>query len=210
MQDFIVAMGASEGISHGISKVTGKKPVIFIGDSTFLHAGIPALLNLVYNKSDVLIIIMKNEVTAMCGGQPHPSTGYTAMSEQTKSVPLVNIAQACQADFVKISNVWNLSQLRKDIKEAYSKKGVSVVVAHGACRLHTVRNLARQGKDWPRFEIVKQKKELDKLVDFGCPAIMKKKGNWFIDEKLCWGCTVCKQLFPDCIKIKETKEKEIK
>ena len=29
----------------------------------------------------------------------------------------------------------------------------------------------------------------------------KKDGKWIIDKKLCWGCAVCPQFFPDCIKV---------
>ena len=201
MMDYVVSMGASIGVSHGISKSTGEKPIVFIGDGTFFHAGIPALINLVFNKADALVVILDNRLTAMTGHQPHPGTGWTGMKEPTKALLIEDIARACQADSVKVSNVWNFNQLCQDVQEAYSKKGVSVLVAKGECRLFTIRNLARAGKEWPRFQIVKQKPELEQLSGFQCPAIQKDKktGKWFIDKKLCWGCTICKQLFPDCI-----------
>ena len=202
MQDFIVCMGASLGISHGIAKTTNQKPVIFVGDSTFLHAGIPALINMTYNKADVLLIVLDNGVTAMTGHQPHPGTGFNALHEETKKIEIEEIVKACKADFVKVTNSFNFNQLCKDIEEAYSKKGVSVLIAKGRCRLFTIRELARKGISWPKFEIVKQKPELEKLKEFGCPAIKKENGKWVIDENLCSGCSVCKQLFPDCIRRK--------
>lgn len=202
MMDYIVSMGASLGIGHGISKATKEKPIFFIGDSTFFHAGIPALINLIFNKADALVVVLDNRLTAMTGHQPNPGTGWTGMNEPAKRLLIEDIAKSCQADFVKASSVWNFNQLCKDVEEAYSKKGVSVLVAKGECRLFTVRNLAKQGKDWPRFQIIKQKPELDQLSGFKCPAIQKdKNGKWFIDKKLCWGCTICKQLFPDCIEV---------
>lgn len=206
LENFVVAMGAGTGISHGIAKTTGEKPVIFIGDSTFFHAGIPALLNLVYNKSNALVIVMDNRITAMTGHQPHPGTGFTGMREKTKSIQIEDIAKACQADFVKTSNAYNLEQLKKDIKQAYDSKGVSVIIAKGECRLLTIRKITRQGIPVQKFEIVKQKPGLKELEQFGCPAIRKKKGKYFIDEDLCWGCSLCKQLFPDCIRIKKQEE----
>ncbi len=203
MYDFVVSMGASIGVSHGIAKSSNEKPVIFIGDSTFFHAGIPALLNLVYNKSNALVVILDNRLTAMTGQQPHPGTGWTGTGELTKIIAIENIAKACKVNFVKISNVWNFNQLCKDVKEAYNSKGVSVLIAKGECRLFAVKQLAKAGRDWPRFEIIKQNPKLNELAGFQCPAIKKEKGKWIIDKNLCWGCTICKQLFPDYIKVKK-------
>jgi len=201
--DFVVSMGAGEGIAHGISKITGKKPVIFIGDSTFFHAGIPALINFVFNKADVLLIILDNRYTAMTGHQPNPGTGFTGMHEETKQLLIEDIAKSCQADFVRVSNVYNLKQIEKDIKEAYEKKGTSVLVAKGICRLVYVRDAARKKIKLPIYEIFKQSKELEELKNFDCPAIRREKGEWIIDENLCWGCASCMQLFPENIRMKK-------
>ena len=45
MADFLICMGSSVGTSCGFSKVTDKKVISFIGDSTFFHSGIPGLVN---------------------------------------------------------------------------------------------------------------------------------------------------------------------
>ena len=203
MQDFVTSMGASIGISHGISKVSREKPVIFIGDSTFFHAGMPALLNLVFNKAQALVIVLDNRWTAMTGHQPHPGTGITGMQEKTKEVNIEEVAKAFGVDFVKTSNVWNFNQLCKDLKEAYNVDGVSVVVVRGECRLAFMRKAVRKGIKIAIFKIKKQDKKLDELTNFGCPAIMKVRGKWKIDKNLCWGCTICKQLFPDLIEVEK-------
>ena len=41
MQDFIISMGAGLGLAHGISRVSDQEIVVFVGDSTFFHAGMP-------------------------------------------------------------------------------------------------------------------------------------------------------------------------
>ncbi|UZE93882.1 MAG: indolepyruvate ferredoxin oxidoreductase subunit alpha [Candidatus Pacearchaeota archaeon] len=203
MQDFVVSMGASVGISHGISKASGQKPVIFIGDSTFFHAGLPSLLNLVYNKANALVIVLDNRWTAMTGHQPNPGSGLTGMKKETKIANIEEIAKALGVDFVKTSNVWNFSQFVKDLKQAYSIKGVSVIVAKGECRLAFIRQAVRKGIKLPKFKIKKQDKKLEQLKDFGCPAIKKEKGKWLIDKDLCWSCSICKQLFPDLIEVEK-------
>ncbi|MFN3822331.1 MAG: thiamine pyrophosphate-dependent enzyme, partial [bacterium] len=74
-----ICMGASVGMAAGISKVKGSnRPVVgVIGDSTFLHSGITALLDAVYNSAPLTLIILDNRATAMTGGQAHPGTGET-------------------------------------------------------------------------------------------------------------------------------------
>ena len=68
-----LCMGA--GISQAAGMVhAGVKEKVFavIGDSTFFHAGMPGLLNIVYNKANVCVIIMDNSTVAMTGHQPTP------------------------------------------------------------------------------------------------------------------------------------------
>ncbi len=202
MSDFIVSMGAGIGVSHGISKSSGEKPVILIGDSTFFHAGIPALINLVYNKSDVLLVILDNRTTAMTGHQPHPGVGITGLGEETKILKIEEVVQACGVEQFAVINAYNLKESISKIQQLYQQKGVSVVISKGDCRLLVVRKLARSGAAIPKFEIIKQGPELEKLKNYGCPAIRKSAGKYFIKENLCWGCGACAQLFPENIKPK--------
>ncbi len=127
--DFIFAMGASEGVIHGINKSTDQKTIAFIGDSTFFHAGIPALINAVHNKSNPLIIILDNRTTAMTGFQPHPGTSRTGMGEETKEILIEDIAKACGVENVKVVDPFNLNEMIATIKEFLQKDKVSVIVA---------------------------------------------------------------------------------
>ncbi|MEA2020627.1 MAG: thiamine pyrophosphate-dependent enzyme [Patescibacteria group bacterium] len=198
-QDFIVAMGAGVGISHGISKVSEEKPLVFIGDSTFFHAGIPALTNMVFNNSNALVIVMDNRLTAMTGQQPHPGTGERAGGEKCKEVLIEDVARAVGAERVEVANVYNFEDTKEKIKELYATPGVSVLVAKGKCRLAVVREMARAGKDTPKFKIVSQE-DNQKLKKLDCPAIREDKGKLYIDPELCWGCAYCKQIAPNSVK----------
>ena len=51
--------------------------VAVVGDSTFFHSGIPALVNAVYNRSAVVTLVLDNRSTAMTGHQGNPGTGRT-------------------------------------------------------------------------------------------------------------------------------------
>ncbi len=153
LQDYLSAMGSSIGISHGIKKATlqtgGQKLITFIGDSTFFHAGIPALINTVFNKSNPLIIIMDNGTTAMTGHQPHPGnyirddSGYkfewegwqTSLATSEVPIKIEEVVKACGVKNLKIVNSFNSKQMEEVIKEFLSKKEVSVIIAKGICAL---------------------------------------------------------------------------
>ena len=77
MGDFLICMGSSIGTGAGFSKVTGKKTVSVIGDSTFFHSGIPGLVNAVFNNHNFTVVILDNGTTAMTGHQPHPGVDMT-------------------------------------------------------------------------------------------------------------------------------------
>ena len=132
MQDYLFCMGSSVGIAHGIKKAalpTGEQKVIaFVGDSSFFHSGIPALINTVSNQSDPLIIIMDNRTTAMTGQQPHP--GAPAQGEEIKIEDLVRVLGV---KHVKTIDPINVKEFEQTIKEFLEKKEVSVIIARRAC-----------------------------------------------------------------------------
>ena len=133
IQDYLYCMGSSVGIAHGIKKMTGQKLVTFVGDSSFFHAGIPALINTVYNKSNPLIIIMDNGITAMTGQQPHPGVGKTGMGEKIPEIKIEDIVRACGVRNLKIIDPINQKDFIKTVKEFLKKKEVSVIIAKRPC-----------------------------------------------------------------------------
>ncbi|MFA5141523.1 MAG: indolepyruvate ferredoxin oxidoreductase subunit alpha [Candidatus Woesearchaeota archaeon] len=199
MEDFVISMGAAQGIAHGIAKSTQQKPVSFIGDSTFFHAGIPALVNDVFNKANSLLIALDNRWTAMTGHQPNPTTGITAMGEPTKALRIEDVGRACGVDNVVIANCYNLRETTQKIKDAYAKPGTSLLVSKGECRLQYMRRSRKEGFKVPIFEIDQKKCiRCNTCVEkYACPAIEKEKdGKVFIDPSLCWGCSACSQVCP--------------
>jgi indolepyruvate ferredoxin oxidoreductase alpha subunit len=57
------SMGTSIGVASGLSRALKEKTIAVIGDSTFIHAGVPGLINCVYNKSNVTLVICDNRTT---------------------------------------------------------------------------------------------------------------------------------------------------
>lgn len=135
--DTCICMGASIGNAMGIEKAqppsSKKKVVAAIGDSTFLHSGIPGLLDAVYNKGTFTVVILDNRTTAMTGWQDHPATGFTIKGEKTKEVDLEVICRALGVDRVRVVNPYDMEGLREVLKEEIFAPALSVIIARAPC-----------------------------------------------------------------------------
>ena len=67
--DVVLCMGAGLGVSTGMA-LRGVPSIALIGDSTFLHSGLPSLFNAVEQGVNLVVCILDNDVSAMTGGQP--------------------------------------------------------------------------------------------------------------------------------------------
>lgn len=196
-QDFVISMGATQGLCHGFSKITKQPVVSFLGDSTFFHAGVPGLINMIYNQSSPLVVVLDNRITAMTGHQPNPGMGKTGMGEPTKKIVIADIAKACGADVVASTNAFNIKQTENKVKSLIKKPGVKVLISKGECRLLFMRNARKKGIKLPVFEIDSKKctECSECLLQLSCPAIHRDEGGkCYIDADFCWGCGVCAQL----------------
>jgi indolepyruvate ferredoxin oxidoreductase alpha subunit len=204
MQNFIVSMGSSAGLGHGITKVSDQEVVTFMGDSTFFHAGMPPIANVRFNDDRTpLIVVLDNAITAMTGHQPHPGTGITGMGETVTPIKVEEVIQGMGVA-VEVASAFTQKDLLEKIKKLKKVKTAKVLVSRGECRLLTRRNYRRKGIKFIKFQIDQDKcKKCSVCTDkFACPAIKevrKKKGEvpiYTIDLDLCWGCSVCAQVCP--------------
>jgi indolepyruvate ferredoxin oxidoreductase alpha subunit len=137
--DTCLCMGASISKAAGMSQVGAKRIAAVIGDATFLHTGVPALISAVYNKANILVIIMDNSSTAMTGHQPTPLTGYTAKGEEGGKVSLEDLCRACGVTSLEVIDPIHLETTEKLIKEKLDAEGVNVIIARRPCILNKKR-----------------------------------------------------------------------
>jgi len=135
LDDYMFAMGAGLGISHGVSKSTNQKVISIMGDGTFFHSGISSLINAVYNKSHPLFILLDNRITAMTGHQPNPGMGKTLMGENSDEISLEEIAKACGVKHVKVLDPINRLEFEDTVKEFLEKDEVSLIICKRICAL---------------------------------------------------------------------------
>lgn len=135
IQDFLLSMGSSTAISHGIKQATNQKVISFMGDATFLHSGISSLLNTVFNKSNPLLIILDNGTTAMTGHQPNPGISKANSGENIPRVKIEDIVAACGVKNLKVIDQANQAEFITTIKEFLNNDEVSVIIARHPCVL---------------------------------------------------------------------------
>lgn len=194
-------MGASIGVAHGVTLAgVAQRNIAVIGDSTFYHSGIPALLNVAYNHSRTLTVILDNGTTAMTGHQHHPGTGRTLQMRPTPAADLEAVVRALGIGQVRVVDPYDLSALESALQEYLALDEPSVVIARRECALLPS---ARERHRPLRVQ-------LDKCIAcgacrrVGCPAIVKSeqvyaktgKPKSEIDPLLCTGCEICAQVCP--------------
>jgi indolepyruvate ferredoxin oxidoreductase alpha subunit len=133
--DTCLCMGASISKAAGIAKQGVKRVAAVIGDSTFLHSGISALISAVYNRANILVLIMDNASTAMTGHQPTPLTGITAQGEEGGKVNLEDICRACGITSLEVVDPFNHELTERIIREKLEIEGVNVIISRRPCVL---------------------------------------------------------------------------
>ncbi len=194
-------MGASIGVAHGAA-VAGDKErhVAVIGDSTFFHTGIPALLNVAYNRSNVITIILDNRTTAMTGHQANPGTGRTLQGKETREIEIEPLVRALGIDEVVTIDAYEVETIEKTLKRWLKQDGPAVLVAKHACAL-----LPEERKKYVSLQVDPNVcNGCTICFRIGCPAILKSdkldpkyhRPLAEIDPLLCTGCEICARVCP--------------
>ena len=192
--DTTICMGASISSLHGMEKAKGKDYiknwVAVIGDSTFMHTGVNSLMNMVYNQGTGTVIILDNSTTGMTGHQDHAATGKTLKGD---IVPAINIYYLCKAmgiEHVTEINAFDLAGLEKLIREETARDEVSVIITKSPCVL-------LKGNVFPNVcrPVPEKCKKCGACLRPGCPALTRlADGTVAIDETMCNGCGLCRNL----------------
>ena len=192
-----VAMGCSIGNAVGMAKSGAEtRPIVAtIGDSTFLHAGIPALIDAVYNQANITVILLDNHVSAMTGGQDHPGTGRTLRGEATHKVDFEQLIRATGVAWVRKIDSYNMGSMYQTFREAVAYKGVSVVISDRPCVLDP------QKIKGPPYQVqAGDCNGCQACMNLGCPALgwseewCEGRHKIRITESACMGCTLCVQV----------------
>ncbi|MCL1964084.1 MAG: indolepyruvate ferredoxin oxidoreductase subunit alpha [Firmicutes bacterium] len=202
--DATLCMGASIGMAFGAEKAQGKafsrKSVAVIGDSTFLHSGVTALIDAVYNSGTITVLILDNRITGMTGHQENPASGRDIYGSPAPMLDLAALCQACGVKHVRTADPYDQKALDAAVGEEVSREAVSVIVVKWPCILLE--------KEHPAPYHVEGCKACGVCMRLGCPAIGSGADRTVqINPNTCVGCGLCASVCPfGCMKLLERGE----
>ena len=204
--DLAVCMGAAFSLGHGMSHAFEKsnqlkRVVSIMGDSTFFHTGINSLIEVAYNGSPTINVILDNRITGMTGHQENPGTGYNIKGDTTSFIDIEAVVRALGLKNICIVNPLDLKAMNEALDWAYAiTDEPSVIITKWPCVL---KKFSKEDKE--QFDlnmtpfVVNQDKCIGckKCLSTGCPALRfddeSRKSNISVD---CVGCGVCAQVCP--------------
>ena len=215
--DFNICMGASLSAGHGaqtvfdLNKGCGTRVVAVLGDSTFFHTGIPSLIEVAYNNSNSINVILDNRITGMTGHQENPGSGYNAKGEPAAAIDLETVVRACGIKNVRVVNPNDLAAVRETLSWALSLDAPSVIITRWPCVLKRFSKEDRE--EFP--DAFKTRVAIDPArcigckicLKCGCPALSYSPAakQVVVDRNQCVGCGVCSQICPKSAIVEEEK-----
>ncbi|MCF8033135.1 MAG: 4Fe-4S binding protein [Desulfarculaceae bacterium] len=206
------AMGSGAGIANGFGQLTrfgAEQPVLAVcGDSTFFHAALPALINARFNGSNLLMLILDNNATAMTGFQPHPGVGITAMGQPAPALDPAEVCRSLGAEVLELDpfEVQKTTETIYDLLQDLD--GVKILVLKQECALvrgKRQRLLFKMSLDQERCLGADCGCNRFCTRVFKCPGLIwdPAQGKAAIDEAICTGCGVCATICPQQAIVKE-------
>ena len=214
--DLLLCMGGGFSIGHGAQKVFNMakdnkmRVVSVLGDSTFLHSGITSLMDVIYNHSNTVSVILDNRITGMTGHQENPGTGYNAKGQEATMIDIEGIVKAMGIKHIRTIDPNNINEVKTVLDDFLALDEPSVIITKWPCAL---KKFSKEDKEQFAGAFTKSMTvNTDKCIGCkmcmksGCPAISFDAENKkaVIDGIQCVGCGVCSQLCPkDAIEWKE-------
>ncbi|MBU1627808.1 indolepyruvate ferredoxin oxidoreductase subunit alpha [bacterium] len=205
--DTVLDMGASiniaTGLYHAYNQDKVEQPIIStIGDSTFLHSGLPALADAVYTNARYILVVLDNSITAMTGMQPTADSGILADGSLGKKVSIKDAILGLSVEFYREVDPYNIDEMIRILEEAYEFNrredgGMAVIHAKHPC---IIFNKAYTKRSNAEFIITGHCEGCRRCITtFGCPALyyVPEENKVRTDLMLCIECGECRIICPN-------------
>ncbi len=186
-------MGASISNATGFHRSGEDRVVAVIGDSTFLHSGLPGLVSAVYNQVPTTVVLVDNGTTGMTGHQEHPGTGHTLKGKPAPAVDYETVLRAIGVEQVEVVDPWDLDATERAIRAGLDHAGPAVIIARRHCRLLPITKTEVR---IPYQVVLDDCTLCEECMAAGCPALIWGEDGPQIHEWECAGCSLCAQLCP--------------
>lgn len=156
-----------------------RRPISIIGDGGFWHNGLSTSIgNMVFNKSDGLVVVVDNYYSAATGGQDVMSSRARNDTKATNN-PIAEAVKGIGVKWVRqIDHTYDVSKMKATITEALTtpEKGPKIIVASSECMLN------KQRRERPlKAQAIKEGRRVE-APRFG------------VDEAVCTGDHACMRL----------------
>lgn len=199
MGQVLLCMGHSCGTAAGLSLFnTSRKVIAFLGDSTFFHAGLPGIINAVFNHHNFTLILLDNGTTAMTGHQDHPGVGHN-FNGPTEKISIRHMLEGIGITNIREIDAYAQTKLEEAVKEAIHEVGFKVIIAKHPCMLKLMKERNAAGKPpLPKVEITADCNQNYTCINsFACPTFQRDTtGRVWVNKDLCIGDGSCKQTCP--------------
>jgi indolepyruvate ferredoxin oxidoreductase alpha subunit len=159
-------------------------------------------MNIAYNRSNSVVIILDNSITGMTGHQQNPTTGVTLQGDPTAAVDLEALCKAVGIAHVTVCDPYHMAQAQAAVQAALDFDGPAVVISRRPCVL------LKSVKPKPALRVNETCVGCKACMKIGCPALTfarekadpetagaaRQRGRARIDGTQCVGCGVCAQL----------------
>jgi indolepyruvate ferredoxin oxidoreductase alpha subunit len=112
--DVVYGLGSSVGVASGFRS----KGIAVIGDFALAHSGFQGLINALWRRRNLLMVLLKNDIAATTGGQEAPD--LTGLLEGLLPVQRLRLPAAEE-------------EVEKLLREELARPGISAIVASGRC-----------------------------------------------------------------------------
>ena len=189
-----------------------KRPIAIIGDGGFWHNGLnSSITNMVFNKSDGVVMVVDNYYSAATGGQDVMSSRAGNATKATQN-PIAKAMRGVGVNWVRqVDRTYDVARMRDVLREALTTDtpGPKVIIASSECMLNKQRRekplaqaAIREGRrvDVPRFGIDEDICTGDHACIrlSGCPSLsLKRLDDPLRDDPVasidqsCVGCGNC-------------------
>jgi len=189
-----VTMGNSVGLAAGFLEAGMKKPVVAtLGDGTFYHAAIPAILDAVVTGQDLPVVILDNNWAAMTGYQETFGTKNGA----NVRIPIEKVTKGIGVQSVKVVNPYRLGKTMRAYKSVLTASGVNVLILRAPC-------VAKKARKWDLGVQVSQNRcpgfegcDRTCIEALACPAIVRDGEQVKVASEICMSCGLCVHYCPD-------------